>query len=219
MENNLQNIKAVIFDVDGTLSSQISWTALTKDLGASVEKHLEIFKEFKEQKTTYEVSKKKLLILWKETGNAKRQFLEQLFINWPLRKDAEEIISFLKNKEYLLCIITGSFDLYAQIIAKRLGIKYYFANTKLDWDSKGNLTDFHYFKDQASKKLEQFTEFCKMQNIKSENCVAVGDDENNIKLFKIMKGIAVKSIHSEPLEEIAWKTINNLLELKEILSR
>ena len=61
--------------------------------------------------------------------------------------------------------------------------------------------------------------FCKIQNIKSENCVAVGDDENNIKLFKIMKGIAVKSIHSEPLEEIAWKTINNLLELKKILSR
>lgn len=219
MENDLENIKAVIFDVDGTLSPQISWTALTKDLGASVEEHLKIFKEFQEQKTTYEVSKEKLLILWQETGNAKRQFLEQLFINWPLRKDAEKIISFLKNKEYLLCIITGSFDLYAQIIAKRLGIKYYFSNTKLDWDSKENLTNFHYFKNQASKKLEQFTEFCKMQNIKPENCVAVGDDENNIKLFKIIKGIAVKSIHSEPLEEIAWKTINNLLEIKEILNR
>ena len=64
MENNLQNIKAVIIDVDGTLSPQISWTTLTKDLGASVEKHLEIFKEFQEKKTTYEVSKEKLLILF-----------------------------------------------------------------------------------------------------------------------------------------------------------
>lgn len=36
--------KAIIFDIDGTLTPQNSWTAFTADMGASVEDHLSIYR-------------------------------------------------------------------------------------------------------------------------------------------------------------------------------
>lgn len=42
--------KAIIFDIDGTLSPEVSWLALTRDLGASVEEHIQIYKNYKEGK-------------------------------------------------------------------------------------------------------------------------------------------------------------------------
>jgi FMN phosphatase YigB (HAD superfamily) len=33
----MQNIKAVVFDIDGTLTPQNSWTAFTRDIGVLIE--------------------------------------------------------------------------------------------------------------------------------------------------------------------------------------
>lgn len=40
-------MKAVVFDIDGTLSPEVSWLALTRDLGASVEEHAQIYADYK----------------------------------------------------------------------------------------------------------------------------------------------------------------------------
>jgi phosphoserine phosphatase len=39
--------KAAIFDIDGTLSPEVSWTELTHRLGTSVEEHLRIFGKYR----------------------------------------------------------------------------------------------------------------------------------------------------------------------------
>ncbi len=215
---NLNKVKAVIFDIDGTLSPEISWTLLTKDLGGSAEQHLKIFKDLSDEKIGYEDSKEQLLNLWRATGRATKSDFRAIFENWPLRDAAKEVIDFLIIKGYKISIITGSTDLYAEIVAKRLGIPFYFANTELVWDKEDNLVDFRYFRDQAKKKLEQFLEFCHQQNLEPKDCVVVGDDTNDIELFKITRGVALKSPDSAEIEKIAWKTIVNLSELKEILA-
>lgn len=46
-------IKAVIFDIDGTLTERDSWTRLTDDLGGSADEHLYIFKDFLGGRTSY----------------------------------------------------------------------------------------------------------------------------------------------------------------------
>ncbi len=211
-------IKAVIFDIDGTLSAKNSWTSLTKDLGGSVDEHLRIFKDFLEERANYKDSKEKLLKVWQKTGNANRQTFQEIFEKWPLREEAQEVVDFLKDKGLITCIITGSMDLYAEVIAKRLGIPFYYANTELIWDEESNLADYHYFRDQAGKKLEQFNQLCQEQNLSLKECIIVGDDENDIELFKIARGIAFKSPDSKNIEPIAWKIITNLSELKAVLS-
>ncbi len=220
-------IKAVIFDVDGTLSERDSWTTLIDDLGGSADEHLYIFRDYLGGKITYEDSKAKLVKVWQATGNANKETFKKVFESWPLRSEAREVVEFLKNRGAIVCLITGSMDLYAEIVAKRLDIPFYFFNAELIWDNNGNLIDFNGTKDQAGKKVEQFLQFCREQNLNPQECVVVGNGANDIELFKITRGIALRSPDPETLlrghsfadliEPIAWKVISNLSELKEII--
>ena len=215
---NNRKFKAVIFDIDGTLTPEISWTALTRDMGASVEEHLKIFKAHQNNEITYESSKQKLLELWWKTGNAKKPFFKTLFNGWKLKSGTKELIEYLFSRGYLICLITGSTDLYADIIAKRLGIKIWFANASFDWDINGKLINFHYDINQKEKKLEQFLKFCKENDINPKDCVVVGDSYNDAELFSITgNGISMELEDSHHLEKIAWKKVKNLSEIKDLL--
>lgn len=131
MENN---IKAVVFDIDGTLSRDVSWTKLTLLLGASVPDYLKIYEDFKTGKLEYEESKRLLFKLWRGEGDLYRNKLKKIFDNWIIKEDAIPVFSYLKSKGYIICLITGSFDLFAQIIAEKVGADFWYANTILHWD-------------------------------------------------------------------------------------
>lgn len=211
-------IKAITFDIDTTLTYGTSWTIITKKLGAPVKTHEFIYQELKDNKISYQQAKGQLLNLWKATGNNNKDFFTKIFRNIPLKKGAQEIITYLKTKGIIICLITGSVDLYAETIAKRLGIDHYFANTELVWDKNNKLVDFHYDINQSAKKLQQFLHFLSQQKINTNDCFIVGDDENDIDLFKFTKkGIAVKSEKIDRLKPYAWKVINNLLDIKKIV--
>jgi len=211
-------MKAVVFDIDGTLTPQISWLTITEKLQASVDKHDFIYKEFKKNKILYKKAKEKLINLWRETGKANKDFFTKIFKEMPLKKEAKEIIDYFKLKGILVCLITGSVDLYAEIIANRLNVKNYYSNTQLIWDKKGELIDFNYDRNQGEKKLKQFKDFCLRYDLNHKDILIVGDDENDINLFKYTNhGIAVKSPSSHKLEQYAWKTVVNLSELKKLV--
>jgi len=214
----MNKIKAITFDIDTTLTYENSWTTITKELNASVNTHNFIYKELKESRTSYKQAKEKLLNLWKATGNDNKDFFIKIFEKIPLKKDAQEVVTYLKSKGIIICLITGSVDLYAKTIVQRLEVDNYFANTELIWGKNDKLVDFHYDIDQSQKKVKQFLIFCSQQKINPNNCYIVGDDENDIDLFKFTKkGIVVKSENSHKLENYAWKKIDNLLEIKDIL--
>src|SRR5580700_9111795 len=116
-----ENMQAVILDIDSTLSPEVSWLALTRDLGASVEEHTRIFEDYKSGRISYPESRRQLISLWQSTGNANRSYLEKVFTTWPFVDQAESTIEWLKSR-FTLCLITGSVDLYAETVAKRLNI-------------------------------------------------------------------------------------------------
>ncbi|OGE82469.1 MAG: hypothetical protein A3B10_00130 [Candidatus Doudnabacteria bacterium RIFCSPLOWO2_01_FULL_44_21] len=108
---------------------------------------------------------------------------------------------------------------FAKIIAERVAADDFYFNTPLSYDEQGNITDLVYEKDQAGHKLKQFTEFCQKYGFKPEDCVVVGDSENDLLLFlETKKGIAIRTeAEDKILEPVAWKIINNLAEIKNIL--
>ena len=61
-------IKAVVFDIDGTLSPHVSWTKLTALLGAPVSGLNKIYENLKNGNSRYRESKYALLKLWEDTG-------------------------------------------------------------------------------------------------------------------------------------------------------
>jgi len=212
------NIKAVIFDIDGTLSSDISWTKLTLLLGKSVPDHLKIYEDFKTGKLEYEESKRLLLKLWRGEGVLHKNKLQKIFDSWIIKENTIPLFSYLKSKRYITCLITGSVDLFAQTIAGKVGADFWYANTILHWDEDDILQDFDYELNAADKKLEQFENFKKQNSLENSECVVVGDDSNDIELFKITQhGIIVESPTSSVLELFAWKKVKDLIEIKNIL--
>jgi|SRR3989344_8670766 len=211
-------IKAVVFDIDGTLSPHVSWTKLTALLGAPVSGLNKIYENLKNGNSRYRESKYALLKLWEDTGKLNKTRLEEIFNNWELKNDAASVADYLRLKGYVICLITGSMDLFAEIIAKKLGVDFWYANAVLHWKENGILEDLSYELNAARKKCEQFAEFCAKQSLLPTECVVVGDSANDLGLFKLSKhGVAVMSPTSSILDSVAWKKVDDLSQLKDIL--
>lgn len=213
--------KAVIFDIDGTLTRDISWVRLTEEIGGSIEFNDEVVQAWGKDELSEKETMMKLIENWSKNGRPYKEVFTSILSKIPLREDAKDTIEYLKQKGYLITLITGSFDLYAQIVGREIDVEDYFANTTLFWGENNVLNDIKTVKDEEAKnrKIEYFNEWCLKNNLKPEDCVAVGDSSNDIELFKVTRnGIAVKTeFEAKELERVAWKVINNLIELKSIL--
>lgn len=220
-------VKAIVFDIDGTLTPGNSWTAFTRDLGASVDDHMSIFRSHVRNEISLDESKVQLLELWLKTGKATKAHIEAAYDTRPIRPDAANLINWLKQEGYIVCLITGSVGLYAQHIATRLGVKEWYANGDLFFDWKGDLVSFHYTTDQVQVKLDQFSHFCARLSLQPQECVAVGDGENDVGLFELtQRGILIAGgkesdgyhDHVSPaLRAVAWREVECLERVQGIL--
>lgn len=215
----MEPVKAVIFDIDGTLSEKNSWHVLAIAMGATPAEDLEVVELQQAGKITNREADARILAFWKRKGLATRENFRKTFEDIPLRQDAQDLVNYLKQKKILICLITGSMDMYAEVVARRLGVEDFYSNAKLSWSDDGNISDFTYDGKQGTKKLDQFHEFIKKNNLKAAECAAIGDSENDYLLFlETKKGIAVRSESEDKvLEAAAWKIVNNLKQIKEIL--
>ena len=214
----MKKFEAVVLDIDGTLSPEVSWYALTQGLGASAVQHKVIYDAYRNEEITYEDSKQQLIGLWQATGNANKEYMGHLFESWDFYPGVRQTVEGIQQDGYETCIITGSFDIWAKAVAERLKIKHWFANTETVWDEHGNLVDMHYEIQQGKKKLGQLETFCSGIGIKPERCLVVGDSENDIDLFiRTGHGVAVGETIDEALAQKAWKNVKTFLEVKEIL--
>ena len=209
-------LKAIILDIDGTLTPTVSWLAFTEGLGGNVSEHSRIFEDFKNGKTTYTDAKKELIELWRATGKADRVSVTKQFESWELFPGVEEAVAMLVAN-YKVCLITVHLTFRAEVLAKRLDITNWYANTTLHWDSDDVIVDMDYTLDQATKKLEHLNQYCKDQGISPEGCMAVGDSDNDVKLFEATRnGMAVGDAPEELLMVSATK-LGSITELPDLL--
>lgn len=217
MENE---IKAVAFDIDGTITpNSNSWLALTRDLGASVEKHADMFfRDFKEGRASYDAARQQFIAFWQATGNATRSKIQSIYDSWPVFDDAYQLIGFLREKDVPIVFITGATRMYAKIVADKFLIPDYYANGELIFDEQDNLSDFTFPLDESERKLEHLTAYCKKKSISLQNVATVGDSGNDVGIFTAtQKGIMVGLDRPEILRKVAWKEANGLLEVKDLL--
>jgi phosphoserine phosphatase len=213
----MNKFELVCFDIDGTLVDGISWILLTKGLGCSIEKHIDIFNRSKEGKISFSEGERMLTKMYQESGNANREFIKELFYKIEPKPEAKEIISYLKKKKYKIYLISGAINIYTEEIAKKLNVDGFYANSSLKFDKDGVLEKIYYRDNQGEIKVKQLRELMKKFGIKKDEIVFMGDSNNDTEVFKETgHGIAVEP-SSEELKKIAWKKIDSLLELKKIL--
>jgi phosphoserine phosphatase len=212
-------IKAVIFDIDDTLTTENSWAQIVIGMGGTWAEDLAIYHDHKEGLLTDQEADAKILVLWKRYGLATKENFIKIFDSIPIKKDAVDLIQYLKEKNITVCLITGSMDMYAEKIAQKVKADSFYFNARLDWDEQGNIIDFDYKANQGALKLDQFHDFLKKNKLKASDCAVIGDSENDVLLFLETKnGIAVRTkAEYKELEKIAWKVVDNLAEIKEII--
>jgi len=213
----MEKIKLICFDVDDTLIDGTSWLILTKGLGCSPLEALDIFQRCQKEKITFTEGERLLTKMYQDSGNANIGFISELFDKVKVKDEAIDLISYLRKKEYKIYLISGTIDIYVESVAKKLGVDGFYANSTLDFDDKGILLKINYRDNQGEIKVEQLRNLVDSLGIDMEQVAFVGDSENDIEVFKVVKyGIAVHG-SSEELDRVAWKKVNSLREIKGIL--
>ncbi|MCX6764179.1 MAG: HAD family phosphatase [Candidatus Nealsonbacteria bacterium] len=213
----MNKFKLVCFDIDGTLVDGISWLLLTKGLGCSIEKHLDIFNRSKSGEISFFEGERMLTKMYQESGNANQKFIKELFSKIESKPEAKEIVSYLKKKGYKTYLISGAIDIYVEEIAKKLGVDGFYANSSLEFDKNGILEKIYYRDNQGEIKIKQLNELVKKIGINIKEVVFMGDSDNDLEVFKQTGyGIAI-GFSSEELKKFAWKKIDSLKEIKDIL--
>jgi len=211
-----QKPKAIITDVDSTLTERTTWYELTERLGASPYEHASLFRKFLEGEISYKQVKKDLFKLWNVNGPIHKDKLIKIFNEIPLRGEAFSLINKLQEEGYTVCLISGSIDMFVTEIAKKFKIDHHYGNSIFHFDENGYWIDLDYSRDEEQLKIEQFDDFLKKTGFKEEECVAIGDGDNDRSIFSRIPGIVVNP-KSEHLKELAWKEVKYLSRVLQLL--
>jgi phosphoserine phosphatase len=100
-----------------------------------------------------------------------------------LMPGAAELVLYVKNKGYMTAMISGGFDISAEMVGKVLGIDFVVSNELLVED--GCLTGkFVGPITQSDSKKDVFEELARLNRVRPERCVVVGDGANDACIFE-----------------------------------
>lgn len=213
--NNVIGIKAVILDLDQTITTDTaSWLQFTSLLGLDKDVHQRIFNEYKQGKLSYTDAKGELINYWKSSGNINKKEMIEIFNSIKLRQGAIEAIEYIKGR-YKVCIISGAIDTFVGTIADKLGIKDHYASTRFIYDQDDELIDFDYTLSRGEEKLGFFETYCRRNNIEPNECAAIGDGESDMPIFEKV-ALPILFIAKETTEEQKIKIKAQIRNWKEI---
>jgi phosphoserine phosphatase len=175
--------KLIVFDAHGVLvKERSSWIAVHRGLGKEVIKRCSKLKKeyLSSGKMSYEIWAKKDVKLWGEVGLKK---IKKILNKVPFMKGAKETCKALKERGYLLAIISTGINLLIERIKKELNVDYAICNEIYERNSKLfakiNVSDDKKPKDKILKKI------IKKLKIKKQNIVVIGDSDDDLPMMKL----------------------------------
>ena len=207
--------KVIFFDLDGTLTPRSTWYDLNLLLGITEEEDKKLFDQYLKDELTYTDWTAELARIAKSRGSVSRDEIVAFAENVELRADAISTITALKEKGYHIVLLSGSVDVVLEALAKKIGITEWLSCSTLEFDEQGKLNNIVSIGDEADAKLALVQKYLENKNISIEDCISIGDGGNEIGLFKKMKGILLG--HNEKLAPLAWKQVETLSEIKNLL--
>ena len=211
--------KVICFDIDGTLLEGNSWLVLTKSLNCSVEKHIELYEDTVSGRRPFEECERELVKLYRNSGKATKENIRHIYSSLTLRKESREVFDYLREKGFLIYLVSGSHKFFVESVARQLNPDGYYSNAELVFDKNDIVSkiDQHIYV-QGEIKVEQAREIAKMNDISIKDIYFVGDGENDIDVFIATgKGISVHCSNNF-LKKVAWKNIESLDELRSIFN-
>ena len=172
--------KLVCFDLDGCLTEKDdSWSFIHRHLGVweQAKKHRKLFFD---GKINYQEWANLDIGLWK---NISLEKLKKIIKKIKVRPNIKKMVRELKKKKLILLILSSGLSFFADIIKKNFHFDYAIANSPEIGDD-GKLTGEIKVEISYNDKHLVLQEFIAPYKIKLEECIAVGDGENDIALFE-----------------------------------
>jgi len=209
--------KLICFDVDGTLvEDKTSFITLIKGLGCPLGEIMAIYRNAMAGKVSFEEAQARVSEIFRTSELANREYIVQIFSQIALKPGAVELIGWLKKKGYEVWLVSGAIDTHVADVAGRIGASGYCAHSSLEFDENGRFRRINYSSNQNPWKAKVVAGLAQARQIHPADVYFVGDGENDIDVFKITKGIAIAP-YDPHLENIAWKKLMSLSEIKDII--
>jgi len=214
----MSDIKLVAFDVDGTLIKSDLWVRVNQLFGVSQEKDQELLTRYISGNITYHEWFALLRDLWRQSGRTKSE-LQAILHEFEFTPHAEELVGYLKGK-YHLALVSSGFDLYVSEVAQRLDISHVYFLSKFVFDEEERFSSIEFEVDltEVEAKVFALKDLQKRYKLEPHEIAFVGDSKNDIGAFEYTgKGILFGEGTTESLRQSAWKQVDSLNDIKEIL--
>jgi len=174
----MSRFNLVVFDVDGTLMKTFSWRCLHEAMG-TWNRGKKFFERFFRGDITYEEWACLDAALWR--GQPLEKIL-QIVNSMPYTDGAREVLTTLRRKGFKVILLSAGLSFVTERIHREIGVDAALANELLVKD--GRLTGEVKVNVSFNNKDEALRLILKKFDARMSECVAVGDDETLIPLFK-----------------------------------
>jgi phosphoserine phosphatase len=208
--------KLIFFDLDGTLSPTNSWYLFNLYFGMSEEEDKVMFDWYRRGLITYPEWDDLITKILREKNQCTKGKVEIFAETIAPRPETQDLINVCKEAGYTTIILSGTMKQIAESFRARLNIDLSYTCSEIVFRDDGTFEDIANDKDEAPAKLRIFERICAEHGADPEQTIMVGDGGNDIEVFKrTKKGIQIGGY--EPLKEFAWKKIENLKEIIDLI--
>jgi HAD superfamily PSPase-like hydrolase len=202
-------MKAVVFDMDGTLITESSWQLLHHHFHADSEGVRQNREAYFSEHIDYETWMERDILLW---NTPTLEDIQRGFTSFTLEPFADVVVARLKARGVVPCIVSSGIDILAKKVGKSLGIEsqFIFANTftVVNGTLKGIC------RVEPTSKDEIVNQFAHQLSLPLSEVAAVGDTAFDVSLFK---GIDLKFAYNPKDPVIADAADFVIDDLREIL--
>jgi HAD superfamily phosphoserine phosphatase-like hydrolase len=213
------HIKAVAFDVDGTLIDSHVWEELHSLFGLPREENARMHSLYVDGVLSFrEVTDMMAELYRKKIPSVRKGQAETVFNNFRFLPGTQETVETL-SKKYPIAVVSSGLSGYVNYVAKALGIQHVYSYTSFTYSADGAFTGIVYNEDgdELQAKVNALADFGATVGGKPQEIAFVGDSKNDIEGFRYTgRGILVGK-GSEELKEAAWKQVHALPEVLGIL--
>lgn len=170
--------RLICFDMDSTLIETEVIDELAKKAGVG-RKVQEITEKAMRGELDFRESFKQRVSLLKGLDES---YLDEIAQNLPITEGVERLMYVLKQYGYKIAIISGGFTYFGNVLKKRFGIDYLFANRleiangKLTGRYLGEIID-------GEKKAQLLKHLAEIENVDIAQTIAVGDGANDLPML------------------------------------
>jgi phosphoserine phosphatase len=201
--------KLVAFDLDGTLlAEKSSWNAIHEYFGTqSIAR--KTFGLYCKGIIDYKEFMRRDIATWPKPLHISK--ISEILSNLNLREEAKEVVDAIHRRGIETAIVSAGISLLANSVAKKLNIKYVYAN-ELCTDENGILTGDGIMRVDLMFKHLALIELVESLGLSLSECITVDDSINNAKFLQIA-GLGLHLNNENITSNLGIKTIKSLKEI------